>query len=172
MGRISGIRNTVGPELNSITCTSMISGSKGDTRKSANTQGELLRDNQHPDVVVCNLMSSTPGGLVKGSSGLVQAPRSWCTPPRPNGGGGQCLCHQSCLAHTDLGCRLSYHQPCLVHTDLGCMALETPLELPTCPPASSQADQPVLWMCRQASTLFRGLAPLHGALTACIALSF
>ena len=52
MRRISGIRNTVGPELNSITCTSMISGSKGDTRKSANMQGELLRDYQHPDVIV------------------------------------------------------------------------------------------------------------------------
>lgn len=52
MRRISGIRNTVGPELKGITCTSMISGSKGDTRKSANMQGELLRDYQHPDVVV------------------------------------------------------------------------------------------------------------------------
>ena len=52
MRRISGIRNTVGPELNSITCTSMISGSKGDTRKSANMQGELLRDYQHPGVIV------------------------------------------------------------------------------------------------------------------------
>ena len=52
MRRISGIRNTVGSELNSITCTSMISGSKGDTRKSANMQGELLRDYQHPSGVI------------------------------------------------------------------------------------------------------------------------
>ena len=59
MGRISGIRNTVGPELNSITCTSMISGSKGDTRKSANMQGELLRDYQHPG----------PGVIVYGCQG-------------------------------------------------------------------------------------------------------
>ena len=60
----------------------MISATKGDTRKSASFQGELHHDNQHPDVVVVyNLMSSTPRELVKGSSGLVQAPRSWSPSP-------------------------------------------------------------------------------------------
>ena len=67
--------------LKGIRCTSMISATKGDTRKSASFQGELHHDNQHPNVIVYNLISSTPGKLVKGSSGLVQAPRSWCTPP-------------------------------------------------------------------------------------------